>query len=624
MISTETIELIKSRTVIGDVIGEFMKLKKEGSNLKGLCPFHGEQTPSFTVNHAKDMYKCFGCGRSGDSITFLMEHEKLSYTEALQWLAKKYSVTLEDFVPKRKNFVTPVARLEKLSPEVIRNFEEVRKISNNTLLRFNITEADEWMPKAQKVIRTICFNYYQEGELVNIKFRAKDKDFKLEKDARLIFYNIDAIKDVDEAVIVEGEIDMLTMHECGIYNVVSVPNGASVKGDINLEYLDNCWQYFSGKKKIVFMTDADETGLKLRKEMARRLRYERCYQVIFPGGCKDPNEVLQKFGKEAVISCYKNATEWPLEGILTVADVQDLVINIYENGYPNGFDVPLPGLRGRLQLMLGSLMVATGIPGSGKSEFIDWLMVEISKVYGWRWGINSYENQPIELHITKLIEKYSGRSFGKTAQASNRMPKHELGRAMEFVNEHFYFLNQNAIKTTVDNTLEKAGELVVRKGINGFLHDPWNRTEHKKEKEQDKLEYLNSSLVKFYTHAKINELFSIIVAHPTKIEKDKRTGKYLVPTLYNVSGGADWYNIPDYGMTVYRDYENGTVEVHINKVRFHWLGHVGAASYKFDTETRQYKTDVPMIENKPANLIPFNEAAKKWESNNGEEKDPWD
>src|SRR6266498_4418616 len=96
MISPQTIQQITSRIDIIDVIGEYIKLKKRGANYLGLCPFHGEKTPSFTVSPAKEIYKCFGCGRSGNTITFLMEHEKYSYVEALRWLAHRYNVEIEE------------------------------------------------------------------------------------------------------------------------------------------------------------------------------------------------------------------------------------------------------------------------------------------------------------------------------------------------------------------------------------------------------------------------------------------------------------------------------------------------------------------------------------------------
>ncbi|MCZ2223791.1 MAG: DNA primase [Chitinophagales bacterium] len=96
MITQQTIEEIKNRIDIVDIIGEFVKLKKRGSNYIGLCPFHNEKTPSFTVSASKELYKCFGCGRSGNAITFLMEHDKLSFVEALKWLANRYNIEVEE------------------------------------------------------------------------------------------------------------------------------------------------------------------------------------------------------------------------------------------------------------------------------------------------------------------------------------------------------------------------------------------------------------------------------------------------------------------------------------------------------------------------------------------------
>src|SRR6476660_1144928 len=96
MISQETIQQIISRIDIIEIISSFIRLKKRGVNYIGLCPFHNEKSPSFTVSPSKEIYKCFGCGRSGNSISFLMEHEKYSYVEALRWLAAKYNVPIEE------------------------------------------------------------------------------------------------------------------------------------------------------------------------------------------------------------------------------------------------------------------------------------------------------------------------------------------------------------------------------------------------------------------------------------------------------------------------------------------------------------------------------------------------
>src|SRR5258708_19761362 len=96
MIPQQTIQQILSRIDIIEIVGGFVKLKKRGTNYLGLCPFHNEKSPSFTVSPAKEIYKCFGCGKSGNTITFLMEHEKYNYVEALRWLAARYNIEVEE------------------------------------------------------------------------------------------------------------------------------------------------------------------------------------------------------------------------------------------------------------------------------------------------------------------------------------------------------------------------------------------------------------------------------------------------------------------------------------------------------------------------------------------------
>src|SRR6516225_6201843 len=96
VISQNTIQQILSRIDIVEIVGSFVKLKKRGANYLGNCPFHNEKTPSFTVSPSKEIYKCFGCGASGNAISFVMEHEKYSYVEALKWLAQKYQIDVEE------------------------------------------------------------------------------------------------------------------------------------------------------------------------------------------------------------------------------------------------------------------------------------------------------------------------------------------------------------------------------------------------------------------------------------------------------------------------------------------------------------------------------------------------
>lgn len=585
MISQTTIQAVKDSVVTHEIIGDFVKLKKKGTDYTCLCPFHDEKTPSFSVSISKNMYKCFGCGKSGDGLTFLIEKQNMDFIEAIKWIGNKNHIPIEETGVK-KVILKPIARLEKLSKEMISYFEEKRSISNNTLIRFNITESLEWMPKAKAEARAICFNYYRDGELVNIKFRAKDKDFKMAKDAELIFYNLDSIKEEETVYITEGEIDAMSLYETGIYNVISVPNGAAVSGTQRLEYLDNCWHYFTKMTKVVLMTDNDIPGLKLREELARRIGYGKCWVVNYYDGCKDANDVLVKHGKLALLSVAEQAKLYPLEGEIVMDDMYETIIDFYENGYPEGY---ASGVSSDFDELLtfypGQLTIVTGIPGSGKSEFIDWIMANLTKKHEWNWGICSFECKP-EFHVTKLAEKFTDKAFAFRKDPEHRINKEDFEYAIGMIDKHFHFMNLSLIDVTMDGLIAKAEEFVVRYGINGFLFDPWNCIEAKGEGTDYILQCLNK-LINFLGKYKVH---GFLVAHPTKLQKDKSTGMYEVATLYNISGSAHFFNRTHNGLSVYRNFQNNIVDVYNQKVKDYWLGKLGSCSFSFDVDTRRYKS----------------------------------
>lgn len=361
MIQESVISEIKSRIVIQDVIGEYVKLKKSGADLEGLCPFHNEKTPSFKVEVKKNMFKCFGCGIGGDAVKFLMEHKKISYIDAIKLLAAKYHIDIVEENQQKKVYTKPT--IQNL-PLTLNQYEwfKTRGISKNTLDALKVTNSQEWMPKAKAVVNAICFNYYRKDEVINVKYRGSNKDFKLSADAELIFYNLNALEGAKSAIIVEGEIDCLSLHEIGLKRVVSVPNGASV-GTQRLEYLDNYIDYFKDMPQIVIMTDGDSPGIGLRDELARRLGYERCFKVTYPDGCKDANDVLVKHGAEALRQVVADATEFPIKGVFTAGELYTDVSNYYHNGYPKGIKLGIHGFDDYLSLMAGQLTIITGIPG---------------------------------------------------------------------------------------------------------------------------------------------------------------------------------------------------------------------------------------------------------------------
>lgn len=538
-------------------LGIDLKNKTSGTT-KTVCPKCSadrkhKEDKCLSVNITEGVYCCHNCG----------------------WKGKVFD-------KPKKEYIKPVPRLQKVSDRVVKWFEG-RGISNNTLLRFGITEAPEWMPQEGKEVNAICFNYYRNGELVNIKFRDAKKNFKLNKDSELVFYNLDAISTTDECVIVEGEIDALTLYECGIFNVISVPNGAS-KGNQKLEYLDNCWEYFADKKKVTIMTDGDEPGLQLRDELARRIGKEKCLRVEYPAGFKDANEILLGLGKEKLLEALKTAKEWPLEGVVSLDDVYEDVCRLYEHGYPEGLRLNIGEFDEHLRLYGGQLTMVTGIPGSGKSEFVDYLTVETLK-YGWSWGVFGFET-PVEFHVTRLAEKITGKAFAFRKEQSFRMTTKQFEEAIVKIDDHYTFVNIDEVDVSIDGIIEQAEVLVNRKGIKGIIIDPWNYIELRKDRNQTETEYTSLVLTKLVKFLRRYDVHCFLIAHPTKLRKEN--GKYEVPTLYSISGSSHFFNKTHNGLTVYRDFQTNQVDVHIQKVKYYWLGKLGTVSYLYNTDTRQY------------------------------------
>lgn len=574
------IEEIKLSADPVDIISEHVKLKPKGSNHVGLCPFHNEKSPSFTVS--KRGFKCFGCGKSGDTIAFLMDHNNLNYIEAIKYIAAKNNIAIQD---EKTPYERPIPRLEKLQPDSIKYFEQ-RGISNNTLLRLNVTESVEWMPKANKEARVICFNYYNNGDLINIKYRAKDRDFRLNRNSELIFYNIDAIKDETTAVIVEGEVDCLSLHEAGIYNVVSVPNGAST-GVQQLKYLDTCWEYFEGKDKIILFTDNDDVGRNLQEELSRRLGRDRCYKVNYPEGCKDANDVLLKHGKHMLHSIIEQAKQWPVDGIITMDDMFDTVCDYYENGMPKGYNAGIGAFDELLTFSGGQMTVVTGSPNMGKSEFVDYLVTALARRHDWKFTLCSFEN-PVGFHMTKLMEKFIGKSFNFRKDHEHRMNKEEFEQAISLTDQYFTFLNILQVDVSIQGIISKLTEVVKRTGIKGVVIDPWNYIEHKIPHGYTETQYISESLTLLKEFALRCDVHLFIVAHPRKLQKDNK-GKYPPATMYDIAGSAHFFNKTDNGISVHRDFETGVVTVYVQKVRFSWLGKTGFCCYDYDAFTRQYK-----------------------------------
>tara|TARA_R110002051_G_scaffold145588_2_gene218519 strand:- start:1086 stop:2813 length:1728 start_codon:yes stop_codon:yes gene_type:complete len=483
----------------------------------------------------------------------------------------------------------------ELSEKVCKWFED-RGIFYQTLSDLNITEGEEYMPQTGQVENTIQFNYVMGDELINVKYRDGRKNFKLYKGAEKVFYNINSIVNHDTCVIVEGEIDVLSFHEAGIKNVVSVPNGATLNHN-NLDYLDNCIDYFVDKEKIILAVDQDAAGQALQQELIRRLGAEVCYLVNFID-CKDANEYLLKYGKEALVKTIEDCRPVPLENVTTFKDIEHEVTDFVKHGFKKGYQIGLSNFDNIFSTYTGQFITVTGIPSSGKSDFVDQMVVGYNQNYGWKTAFASPENAPTYLHAHKIMRKV-WQDMPRKADIGTT----KWNQVAENVNDNFYFIDME--RYTLETVLRKGAELVKRKGIKCLVIDPYNKIRDVDCNTEDVNRYTMEYLTKIEMFAKKYDVLVFIVAHPTKMYRDK-DGKIEEPNMYNIKGGGEWYDASYHGILVHRDYDAKTVKAKVLKVKFQNLGENGAeAHFKWEPSSGCF---IPHI------MENLNEEPMPWES----------
>jgi twinkle protein len=565
-----------------------IQCKDRSGQQKVNCPFcrdirTNKSDKSLSVNVEQGVYKCH-------------------YPNCEAFMGK----TVKTYERKPEYILPQIPRLQKVSDKVVEWFEK-RGISNNTLLQFKITEDKLYFPQVSAERNAICFNYYRGNDLINVKYRDGQKNFQMVKGAELIMYNLNSIEGYDWCIVVEGEMDALSLHEAQIYPVVSVPNGAT-KGNQNLKYLDNCIDHFKDKDKIIIFTDNDSAGLSLREELTRRLGRERVWYVNPIDGCKDANEILETYGKEVLQQVIAEAYQIPIEGIERSEEVLEKIMDLYNNGYPTGAKIGYNSYDDHISFRGAEFTMITGTPNAGKSTFLNNVLVRLSAMHGWKIAMFSPEKQPTEILFAELAEIYTGTPFFDHTPA-NKMPEETIVKAREFINENYFFMKIDEMDVTIDGILEKAAALVQRNGVKALVIDPWNYVEHKVPKGMNETQYISEALTKVKRFKDRYQVHVFCVAHPTKIRKEN--GAYVVPTLYDISGSAHFFNKCDNGFVAYRDYTTGLTRIYIQKIRWKFIGHVGEVEFFYTPKNNRF-TEIGS--NDTTNLIEAYEQYKREES----------
>jgi twinkle protein len=576
-----------------------IKLRRRSGQEKTTCPQCSEsrrnkKDTSLSVNITEGTYNCHHCSWKGSVKQFQQKEMKKKFEKPDQSMLKSISLN-----------------------EKVVAYSKARGISEETLKRFMIHAKEEWMPQTQKKERCIVFPYIRSGELINAKFRDGAKNFRLCKDAEMTFFGMQTLDGKHCAIITEGEWDALAAYESGFgknyetvadkdgvvvehdlgrWAVLSVPNGASM-GSQKLEYLDNCSDWLSSIDEFVIATDGDEAGISLRDELVRRLGVEKCRILHYPSdavisnidgskrACKDLNEVLLSFGKDALISLVNESDALPVDGITYLGDIFPTMLENFRNGVKLSPTTRFGDFDEYFRWKKGDINVVIGYGNHGKTTF--WLQMMLTKsIYdGWKWAIFSPENYPANDFYDDLVEMYAGKWLDK-------MDEKEYVEACGFVNDHiFYVYPEN--EHDIESIHEKFRYLILKKGCDGVMIDPFNQLDKVQKPYERDDQYIGNVLKDIKRFALLNAVSYNIVMHPKNPSYNSDKSLPVVD-MYDIAGGAMTGNKSDQIISYYRpnfhlDKNDPNVQVHIQKLkRRRTGGKLGQFEIKLNWSTKRY------------------------------------
>jgi len=522
---------------------------------KTTCPKCSEtrkkkKDPCLYVNFDSGVAKCYNCDALGfrDSNT---DDFKRDYTLPPQtWM----------------NYT-------KLSDEMVKWCSETRSIRQETLIHFRITEEKQYQPQVQKEINNIVFNYFEGSQVVNKKYRSGNKNFTSSKGGKPIFYNINSVIGSEEVYIVEGEFDVLAMYEAGVNNCISLPNGAND----NDQFWINSEKYLKDVKRFIIATDNDEKGKEVREKIAQRLGRFKCSFIEFKN--KDANGDLISGDLKCSLGSVRR---FPVSGSFSVSDLYDDIIELYEKGLPETIGLKgdeWKGFNEVFTVMRGHLVVGTGIPSHGKSTFTEFYVLNLIKDYGMKASFFSPEHSPMELHQSHFIQKAIGKPFF-SSDTTERVSKSDIQRYKSWADEKIYLTApDNGQKPTWTWLFEKFKEQIFSFGIDVFVIDAFNKLLF--DNGVSGKEAIDQVLTELTSFAQSNNVIIFLIAHPTKMKKEEKTGEYSIPTLYDVSGSSDFRNQTHDGFAIHRIFpKDGDGDVahtkFVNlKTKFSFQGKIG-------------------------------------------------
>ena len=588
--------------IIKNIHGLDLKGRNRGT-MKIKCPWCSDDRKnkadrSLSINLDKRVFKCHHCEKRG---------------------------SLDGWKPEREyNEPVPTNKWHKLN-EAGLNYLLSRGISERVMIRNKLFSADKWFSPEQPNEDCIGIPYFDEHHTKprNVKFRAVAKKmWGQEKDCIPLMYNIHEWCDNEEVIIVEGEMDVMSLNTCEVWNVTS-PNAGAINPkdesvDGKLQCLYNSHAHFENKKKIILFCDRDPAGQRLERELIAKLGAYRCYTVKVPDGYKDANEVLignaklPALGKEALLKIIQEARPVPISGVIYIDEIEEEMLAAFRNGKPKGSTTYIPDLDERFLWKRGELNVWEGWANFGKTTFCLHAMLLKSLYDGWKWLVFSPENYPPSDFYDDLIEMYVGKHVNR--RHNNQMTEAEYKNAMAFVKEHFIYVYPDE-EQTIENLHEIFQSLIIKHGIHGVLIDPFNQLDSDNMGIREDL-YISKTLKKIKRFALEHGLFYNIIVHPKGMTPNS-DGSKPVPTSYSISGGAMWANKTDNIIIVHRpnwetNKEDGLTQIITEKIkRKRTGGSLGECFMVYEPYSARYRVEggtyYPMSGNAKNTTFDFDE-----------------
>lgn len=472
---------------------------------------------------------------------------------------------------------------------------EGRGISRLTSDEAKLFSTRKYFNKLDKEAEAIGFPYFRDGVMVAVKYRAvPDKAFTQDSGGAHDFFGMQWADKTKPLVIVEGEIDVLSAREAGIENVVSVPGGAPLKvadgkvlpsEDKKFAFVWNARELLDSVPYVVLATDQDPPGQALAEELARRIGKDKCRLARF--GAKDFNEILNdpsRNGKEDVRAIVDAAEPYPIAGLSDASTFEERVNDLYSKGQGSGFSTGYPALDSIYTVAPGQLTVVTGYPSSGKSNFVDQLMVNLARKSDWKFAVASFENSP-EIHISRLMEIYTHKRF---FEGRDRMTEEEKQEAFTWVKEHFLFIDSAGEEpNTLDSILTRARAAVKRMGVRGMVIDPYNYIDLDR-RDTTETDAISQMLTRVQRFCKAQDVHTWFVAHPSKMQRAGTDQPR--PDGMSISGSMAWWAKADCGLTVHR--QDKYVEIAVWKCRYRWVGTQGETTLLFNRTAGTYSENL--------------------------------